>query len=196
MLNKIRLSGLVVTEPIFDHESHGREFYEFFLSVSRDSGVCDILKCMVRDNCVNHVHVGEEITIDGDLRVYTKYKNDIVEKNAYVYVLQAREYVGHDENLVELEGVIANPPVYRKNPRGKDIAYLLVANYRDRIERADYIHCVTWYENAVQCANLQTGSMVSLIGRFQSRTYIKKYEDGTELEKTTYEVAVGTIEFE
>lgn len=194
MLNGIRLSGLVISEPFWDHEAYGREFYEFSISVSRKSGACDILKCMVRENCLHLIHIGEEITIDGDLRVYTKYRNDIPERNLYCYVLQAYEYIGHDENLVRLEGLIANPPSRRTTPTGKNVTYLSVANYRDRTDRADYIWCVAWYENALRCARLEAGSKVWLTGRLQSREFVKKLDDG-ELTKTVYEVAVNSIEF-
>jgi len=38
------------------------------------------------------------------------------------------------------------------------------------------------------------GTEVKIIGRVQSRTYEKKFEDGTTQTKVAYEVSVGSLE--
>ena len=41
---------------------------------------------------------------------------------------------------------------------------------------------------------MQVGTEVKIIGRVQSRTYEKKYEDGTAQTKIAYEVSVSSLE--
>ena len=48
--------------------------------------------------------------------------------------------------------------------------------------------------NAKFCENLEVGTFVKIIGRVQSRTYEKKYEDGTVETKVAYEVSVVSME--
>ena len=41
---------------------------------------------------------------------------------------------------------------------------------------------------------MEVGTEVKLVGRVQSRTYEKKFEDGTSETRIAYEVSVGSLE--
>ena len=84
------------------------------------------------------------------------------------------------------------PPVYRKTPLGREIADLLLAVNR-KFGKSDYIPCITWSRNARFVNELPVGSNIQVSGRLQSRKYIKRTEDGTEVTKTAYEVSINRI---
>ena len=60
--------------------------------------------------------------------------------------------------------------------------------------KSDYIPCIAWGRNARFCENIAVGTEVKIVGRVQSRTYEKKYEDGTVETKVAYEVSVSSLE--
>ena len=62
--------------------------------------------------------------------------------------------------------------------------------------KSDYIPCIVWGRNAVYASELPVGTHLKLTGRIQSRNYTKRYPDGTEENRTTYEVSVSKIEEE
>ena len=96
-------------------------------------------------------------------------------------------------NEVVLTGYICKKPIYRQTPFGREIADILLAVNR-AYNKSDYIPCIAWGRNARFCQNLAVGSQIKLVGRVQSRTYEKKYEDGTVEERVAYEVSVGSLE--
>ena len=64
------------------------------------------------------------------------------------------------------------------------------------------IPCFAWNSQAEQgflffkaksLGQLEVGTYIEINGRIQSRGYIKKYEDGTEEQRTAYEVSVSKI---
>ena len=60
--------------------------------------------------------------------------------------------------------------------------------------KSDYIPCITWGRNARFCSKMEVGTEVRVTGRIQSRTYEKKYEDGTSESKVAYEVSISNLE--
>lgn len=62
-----------------------------------------------------------------------------------------------------------------------------------RYGRSDYLPCITWGLKAREAAVWNVSDRVHLLGRIQSRGYIKLI-DGQAYEKTAYEVSVTDIE--
>ena len=96
-------------------------------------------------------------------------------------------------NEVVLIGYVCKKPIYRQTPFGREIADVLLAVNR-AYNKSDYIPCIAWGRNARFCQNLEVGSQVKVVGRVQSRTYEKKYEDGTSQTRIAYEVSIGSLE--
>ena len=96
-------------------------------------------------------------------------------------------------NEVILNGYICKKPIYRQTPFGREISDILLAVNR-AYNKSDYIPCIAWGRNARFCENMPVGTEVKVIGRVQSRTYEKKYEDGTVETKIAYEVSVSSLE--
>ena len=94
---------------------------------------------------------------------------------------------------VILTGYICKKPIYRQTPFGREIADLLLAVNR-AYNKSDYIPAIAWGRTARFCQNLDVGTEVRITGRVQSRTYEKKFEDGTSINKVAYEVSIGSLE--
>ena len=84
-------------------------------------------------------------------------------------------------------------PLYRQTPFGREIADILLAVNR-AYNKSDYIPCIAWGRNARFCENMEVGTEVKVVGRVQSRTYEKKYEDGRVEQRVAYEVSIGSLE--
>ena len=96
-------------------------------------------------------------------------------------------------NEVILTGYICKKPIYRQTPFGREIADLLLAVNR-AYNKSDYIPAIAWGRTARFCQNIDVGTEVKVTGRVQSRTYEKKFEDGTSETRVAYEVSVASLE--
>ena len=85
------------------------------------------------------------------------------------------ELDGAKTNHILLEGYICKKPIYRKTPLGREIADLLLAVNRP-YGKSDYIPCICWGRNARYASGFEVGEHVRILGRIQSRDYVKKYQ--------------------
>ena len=198
--NHLILVGKIASEKRFSHEIYGEKFYIFNLEVIRLSSTVDIIPITVSERLITTIDLslGTSLKIEGQFRSYNNYEN---EKNRLILTVFAKEIepINLEENSIEvsnevtLVGYICKKPIYRQTPFGREIADILLAVNR-AYNKSDYIPCIAWGRNARFCENLEIGTEVKLIGRVQSRTYEKKYEDGTVETKVAYEVSVGSLE--
>ena len=86
-----------------------------------------------------------------------------------------------------------NDPVYRKTPLGREIADLLLAVNRP-YGKSDYIPCICWGRNARYASGFEVGEHVRILGRIQSREYVKKLSETETETRTAYEVSVSKLE--
>lgn len=194
--NNVLLTGKIVSEPEYSHEVYGEQFYNLFLDVNRKSDIADVIPLTISERLfdVSKECIGTVISVSGQLRSFNRHENS---KNRLILSVFVRdieiitdEY--EDENEIMLDGFICKDVVYRKTPLGREIADLLIAVNRS-YGKSDYIPCVVWGRNAVYTSGLPVGTHLKLTGRVQSRGYIKMYEDGTEEQRTAYEVSVSKI---
>ena len=111
-----------------------------------------------------------------------------------------RDYIPYDAeeqnpNVVELNGYICKPPVYRTTPFNREICDVLLAVNRG-YNKSDYIPCIAWGRNARFVRDAEVGLNVFIGGRIQSRKYNKKLDDDTIEERVAYELSVGKISVE
>ena len=108
----------------------------------------------------------------------------------------ARDIVEPDDetnpNVIELEGYICKPPLYRTTPFKREICDVLLAVNR-AYNKSDYIPCIAWGRNARYVNGLSVGDRIALQGRIQSREYQKMTEEGGQITKTAYEVSVCRV---
>lgn len=193
-MNKIRLSGAVITNIELSHKFLGENFYKFNMEVNRTSGTSDIIPCIVPQVYLGEIKEGARISAIGEIRSRS-YRDEDEKPHCQlsVFINEITEYIGHDDNIVELEGYICKEPKYRDTPLGRQISDLLIASNREKSRKSDYIPCIAWGRNAVRTKTMEVGIKIKAKGRFQSREYTKLYEDGTEVIMTAYEVSINTI---
>lgn len=205
--NHLTLMGKVTSEKRFSHEIYGECFYIFDMEIPRLSDISDIIPVTISERLIldDKLTIGANILIRGQFRSYNSYEN---EKNKLILTVFAKDIFYEDEieeqlqgedskepvsNEVVLTGYICKKPIYRQTPFGREISDLLLAVNR-AYNKSDYIPAIAWGRTARFCQNLEVGTEVRVIGRVQSRTYEKKFEDGTAITKVAYEVSIGSLE--
>ncbi len=197
--NAVVLAGEVAGTPLYSHEVYGEGFYVFDMNIPRESGNIDTVPVMVSERMCNieDIKVGKLYEVVGQFRSYNRHEE---QKNRLVLSVFVRELEFIDEELdgaktnsIFLDGYICKLPVYRKTPLGREIADLLLAVNRP-YGKSDYIPCICWGRNARYASAFEVGEHVQIIGRIQSRTYIKKLSDTLTEERTAYEVSVSKLE--
>ena len=218
--NCVTLIGKVASDKRLSHETFGEKFYLFDLEVMRLSDIADIIPITVSERLLTNfdLSIGNEIVVDGQFRSYNNYENeknrlvltvfakDIQEYSA-VKELEEQKEVEDDEteesessekksevtNEIVLIGYICKKPIYRQTPFGREIADILLAVNR-AYNKSDYIPCIAWGRNARFCQNIEVGTEIKITGRIQSRTYEKKFEDGTSETRVAYEISIASME--
>lgn len=205
--NHLVLMGRVTSEKRFSHEIYGESFYIFDMEVPRLSNTQDIIPVTISERLIPEgtLEIGKRVLIKGQFRSYNSYEN---EKNKLILTVFAKDIFFDDEiesqveegeskeivsNEVILTGYICKKPIYRQTPFGREIADLLLAVNR-AYNKSDYIPTIAWGRTARFCQNLEVGTEVRVTGRVQSRTYEKKFEDGTSQMRVAYEVSIGSLE--
>ena len=191
--NIAQLCGVIAAAPVFSHSGRGESFYTFPLEVARLSGATDRINIIVRDELMESVALNEaeKLCVKGELR---SFNNKSGEGAKLVITVFAKElYLCDDDDLneVHLVGTLCKKPNLRMTPMGRDICDLMLAVNR-RYGRSDYLPCITWGLKAREAAEWDTGTMVTLDGRIQSRSYVK-IVGGDPVEKTAFEVSVTDI---
>lgn len=203
--NHLVLVGKITDEKKFSHEIYGEKFYTFDLSVPRLSGNADVIPITISERLFkeDELTIDKKVKITGQFRSYNSYEN---EKNRLILTVFAKDIEfleNQDEEIVASKDLISNEvvligyicktPIYRQTPFGREIADVLLAVNR-AYNKSDYIPCITWGRNARFCSKMEVGTEVKVIGRIQSRSYEKKYEDGTIEQKVAYEVSISNLE--
>lgn len=212
--NYLTLVGKVTGEKEFSHEIYGEKFYRFSLSIARLSGNADIIPITISERLITDETLteGKKLLIKGQFRSYNSFENERNKLILTVFAKDVQELPENEEQEVEVEGedgeiakkeemtnevvligFVCKKPIYRQTPFGREIADLLLAVNR-AYNKSDYIPTIAWGRNARFCQNIEVGTQVKIVGRVQSRTYEKKFEDGTSETRIAYEVSVGSLE--
>lgn len=197
--NQVIIMGEVASKFEFSHEVFGEGFYMVDIKVKRLSNSDDIIPLMVSERLIDvtKYFTGESIEATGQFRSYNKHED---EKNRLVLSVFVREILfveeeldGTKSNTIILDGYICKAPIYRKTPLGREIADLLLAVNRP-YGKSDYIPCICWGRNARFASSFQVGDHVQVLGRIQSREYVKRISDLESEKRVAYEVSVGKLE--
>ena len=187
--NQVTVIGIVVSEFTYSHEVFGEGFYMVDILVRRLSSSNDRIPVMD--------YRGKSIMVTGQFRSYNRHEE---QRNRLVLSVFAREIEFMDEepdgartNHILLEGYMCKRPVYRKTPLGREIADLLLAVNRP-YGKSDYIPCICWGRNARYASGFDVGEHVRILGRIQSREYVKKLSETETETRTAYEVSVSKLE--
>lgn len=195
--NSINISGKIVSAFEESHCVYGEQFFKFYLETERLSNSSDILPVTISERLLldNTFDIGDYIEINGQIRSYNNYTPEKTHLILTIFVKDIFKISGEEKNInyVNLNGYTCKSAVYRTTPFGREIADILLAVNR-AYNKSDYIPCICWGRNARFANSLPIGTNIRLLGRMQSRTYRKKLEDDTVIEKTAYEVSISKIE--
>ena len=197
--NQVTIMGEIVSTFTFSHEVFGEGFYMVDVSVRRLSNSVDTIPVMISERLIDveQDYRREFLMVSGQFRSYNRHDE---QKNRLVLSVFAREVSFIEEELdgaktnnILLDGYICKLPIYRKTPLGREIADLLLAVNRP-YGKSDYIPCICWGRNARFASAFEVGEHVQVLGRIQSREYVKKLSETETEKRTAYEVSVSKLE--
>ena len=201
--NQVSIVGEIVSDFSYSHEVYGEGFIVVEVAVNRLSTYADYIPLMISERLIDTTqsYIGEKIHVTGQFRSYNRHEETRNRLILSVFVRELEfvdEFWENDEeekksNSIILDGYVCKAPVYRKTPLGREIADLLVAVNRS-YGKSDYIPCICWGRNARYATTFEIGSHVSVIGRIQSREYVKKLSEEEAERRVAYEVSVCKIE--
>ena len=192
--NKVFLQGVVASEPSFSHAVKEDEFYGFNLSVKRLSGQCDIIPIIIPKKLLGSIKIGENLAVRGQFRSFNKVEQDRRKLILSVFVKEICEFdEAANPNVIELNGFVCKPAIYRRTPFSREICDVLLAVNRN-FNKSDYIPCIAWGNNAHIVSEMSVPSSLKIVGRIQSREYLKLVENSAEpITKTAYEVSISKL---
>lgn len=198
--NQVTVIGQIAGTPAYSHTVLGEDFYTMDLTCPRLSGYRDTIPVTVPGRMLDMPAdpAGRTVCVRG---TFCSRNHRDADRTRVILSVLAREIGFMDgngtdprtNNQIFLDGYICRMPVYRKTPMGRQITDLLLAVNRS-CKRTDYIPCIVWGRGARYAGELSVGTRVTVQGRIQSRGYIKRMKDGTEKERTAFEVSVSSLE--
>ena len=197
--NQVVIMGTIAGGFTYSHEIFGEGFYMVDVEVSRLSDSTDLIPLMVSERLLDVTadYTGVMIMVTGQFRSYNRHEE---KKNRLILSVFAREVEIIEElgesaksNQIYLDGYICKEPIYRKTPLGREIADLLIAVNRP-YGKSDYIPCICWGRNARFASGFEVGEHVQILGRIQSREYVKKLTETETEKRIAYEVSVSKLE--
>ena len=192
-MNRIRLAGVITSDFVKSHTSFGEQFYSFTISCERTSGKFDILRCVISEVLLpDNIGIADMICVNGEIRTRNvEDENGKKHTEVFVFVKNIEDYPGYDTNYVEGHFYICSKTDVRETPLGRTLIDFIGASNRENSDKSDYIPTIAWGRGATRIAAMPIGTEIDIVGRLQSREYIKRYEDGTEETKIAYELSAG-----
>ena len=189
IVNQITVRGQLVDLPEFSHENHGKRFYRFYLEIPRLSGNSDCLPVIAEERIMDTIDLsgGSMLTVTGQIRSHNTRTGGSRHLLIFIFASEIAAEDGEPCNDVIIEGPLCKEPIYRRTPLGREICDAMLAVPRT-FRRADYLPCIFWGRTAEEIAICHSGDRVRILGRLQSRKYIKHTEEGQK-ERVAYEIS-------
>ncbi len=199
--NQVWISGSLVEEFTFSHTSFSTNFFKATVATKRKSGVIDLIPVVAPFNLVNFEKnvKGNFVSINGYFYSRNRLPSEagsrvclyVYVKDISFYKLELQLAPLQDIDMVFLRGSVCKPPFYRTTPLNKQITELLLAVNQGY--NTSYLMCITWGSVAQHARIFEIGDTVQILGRIQSRYYIKKLSPEHFEERITYEVSVQRL---
>lgn len=198
--NAACIAGRILPGAAYSHEMYGERFYRADILACRASGITDTVPLMVSERIADleRGHLDSMVEVTGPFRSYNR-KEDGKSHLELSVLVQGIRYLDDgyvdcaSNNRVFLKGFLCKAPVYRKTPLRREITDILLAVNRP-YGKSDYIPCICWGRDAVLASRLDVGSAVEVMGRIQSRGYMKKLSETEDEMRVAYEVSVCRME--
>lgn len=194
--NKILLSGKILDSLVLDHELFGEKFYRTYCGCYRTSGYRDNVPVIISERLLDELPIttGTFMKIEGQIRTHNTLKDNKSITDMYVFATDIKTPTTEEHsNETKLVGYVCRKAEYRETTGGRYVADLILAVNRP-YGKSDYIPIILWGRNAKFARNISIGEMLDVEGRFQSRVYTKRFDDGTSLARIALEVSVSKLE--
>ena len=200
-INAAYINGIVSTAPRFYGLYNNQKTYEMFVDVKRLSDTVDHIPVEILDSTfdISKIKEGDVIDVFGKVISFYKHKGAnerhlIVRIIAETINIKPAGAIPYYINDIRLSGFILNKSQIRKTPMGKTIQDFIFLGIDEnyKLQRI-HIPCIAWEKTAYQINAHQINKLFTISARFQSRKYVKRWTDGTEEEKETYELSVMNI---
>ena len=134
------------------------------------------------------------MALKGQFRSFNKVENEKRKLILSVFVKEVCEWDNDaNPNVIELNGFVCKPVIYRTTPFSREICDVLLAVNRN-FNKSDYIPCIAWGNNAQMVSQMGVPTNLKIIGRIQSREYVKTIQEGLNpIIKTAYEVSISKL---
>lgn len=193
--NMVYVAGEIYSMPEYSHEVYGEEFYEFILRVDRLSDSYDLIPITISSRLIDDFKIGKKIGVEGQFRSYNKQEDSKSKLMLTVFVRNITEYKENSNpNYIEVVGYICKEPIYRTTPFNREICDILIAVNRS-YNKSDYLPLIAWGRNARYSKNFKVGDKIKIVGRIQSREYVKKVNE-ENITKIAYEISLNKISLE
>jgi len=193
-INSVAMTGTIIEAPVWSYRYRDEHFYITHILIKRLSGVADILPLTIPGHLLvrpSALEGGERITLKGQLRSYNRTTPQGGKLMLTIFVREFALSQQEDENRITLQGTLCRTPIYRTTPLGRTISDLLIAVNR-AYHHADYLPAIAWGEGARMASQWPVGTSLRLMGRFQSREYIKQDPAGAH-PRIAYEVSASKL---
>lgn len=181
MNNIVEIIGIITKDVELDYTINGKNFYATEIEAPRNSGTNDKVKVVIPETLAQGLEKGTVVKITGH------YRSRDVENHLMLYLFATSLTVEDELNLlnkITLDGFLCKKPIYRMTPLGRKICDIYLAVNRSN-GKNDYIPCIAWGKVAEKLSELTVGEAVKVVGRLQSREYLKNEEV-----RTAYEVSI------
>lgn len=196
--NEVMLAGRIVENFKF-HHNVGVRVFQGKIEVERLSGIKDIVILQITEKklrLTERLQEDDYVFVCGEIRTYkyVGYDKKVHNKN-YVYVQNL--YITTDiwdmNNEVRISGVITKKGTMRYTRNGKKVIEVIVATKSNDGHQQAFVPVIFWGTVAEKVQyDCEVKDEVEIKGRFQSRDYIKKWENEIEL-RTTFEVSAQQL---
>lgn len=189
--NTARLSGKIVSEYDFYHETLGEKFYKVNIAVKRMSGEEDILPVIVSEKLLTEENMSAtNVLFTGQIRTFNTENSNV---EMYLF---AKNLELVDENTfineVKLNGFLCKKNQI-KTTHSKRMILTFILAINTRFKKSYYINVLAWGLNSIYIHNQKISTNLEVEGRFQSRKFYKKDENGKRVQHTTYEISSSMI---
>lgn len=201
--NHISLIGKLAVPPLYVCEHNGVKYYDGLVKYNRQHGSAfDMIPITTDERTARAIQRSDpiedaSIVIDGHI---VSRGNNLRSQTGLEYPMAVEiEDVCFNlgkwtkpMNDVEIKGYICENPICRATPSGQEICELTIAVPKDakRDGAQNYIKCITWNGTARFASKLYIGAFVEGLGRFQSRMYTKRLDNGKTVQRYAYEVSL------
>ena len=192
--NTVELSGIICSDIIFSHAINDRVFLETTLRIERLSGQNDFIPLVIEKRKLNDIRIGDFVLISGNIRSTSKWSNEESKTKLVIYVFVETIERTDTTDFINSVNLIGNIKKLG-SPRitiltNRTVLDFLMSVERPYVKLCDHIPCICWGRNAMFANSLEIGTQIKILGRIQSREYVKKNSYIESKKKIAYEVSV------